>query len=127
MEKAAAQAQQDVQRGAKLLDSKPAIVPSDWRQRVDLSRFDINDVTCCLLQQLFGTFGKGCMALEVDVCAATPRHNVMAYGFMCRGDTTRDVGIYAEALQACWLAYLRAAQAAVLAKEERGGDHAPGA
>lgn len=71
-----------VQNGIMFLDNN---MDPDWRSRVDLERLDISSGNCCMLAQLFGDFGRGCVELGID----TVTDQAMSLGFEC-GDNQTD-------------------------------------
>ena len=105
-----------VARGAGWLDSIPEL--AGWRDRIDLSKLDIDDPVFCVLGQAIGTgewppapdwynSAYGPWTAKSGFTRATTAkviewEGIRACGFM--GDSQQE----AEALKAAWTAYLTA-------------------
>jgi hypothetical protein len=93
---------QRVESGIALLNSRQA--PADWLNRIAVDRLDICRADNCVLGHVYGDFGVGMAALDLDA------RSVVARGF----DTCDEAEI--DLLNAEWrarLAVLRAAAKAV--------------
>lgn len=51
-----------VARTARRLDQ----LKSDWYLKVDVNELDLEDDSRCILTQLYGSYGQGCMRLGID-------------------------------------------------------------
>lgn len=68
-------------RGAAFLDERA----SGWAERINLDTLDVIDIYRCPLGQLYGTYGAGMVALDID-----PAQDWW-YGFLWGKSTDVDV------------------------------------
>jgi hypothetical protein len=92
---------QRVDAGIALLSSRRA--PADWLNRIDIGDIDICCADSCVLGHVYGDFGVGMAALDLD-----------AMSVIARGFDTCD-GAEIDQLNTEWRARLAVLQAAVKA------------
>ena len=86
---------QRVLAGIQLLNKK---VP-DWRQKIDINKFDIRDCSQCVLAQIFGTYHLGVYFLNLSPI------EIASFGFNCFIEiewVLQDISGEAASLQETW-------------------------
>jgi len=53
---------ESIRRGSELLDERG---PKNWRQKIDPSTLDLATTDCCLLGQIYGSYGRGVQKLRI--------------------------------------------------------------